>query len=142
MAQRQDGGLGYLLTTSAHAWRASLGRRLEPLALTPSQFFVLAAVYHRHHTGRSPLRQTEIAGRTGMDVNVVSQVTRGLETRGLLARERSAADSRAHEVTLTAAGLELATVATAAARTLNDDFFADIPYDVLAPLLERLTHAI
>jgi DNA-binding MarR family transcriptional regulator len=136
------GGLGYLLMTSASAWRTSLARRLVPLKLTPSQFFVVATTYHRHRSMKPPLSQREIAERTGLDINVVSQVVRGLERRALLRRSTHRRDSRAFEVTLTEQGLALAVSSTAIARRLNDEFFADTDGEVLTHALAHLTHAI
>jgi len=136
------GGLGYLLMTSAHAWRTSLARRLLALDLTPSQFFIVATTYHRHRSQKSALSQRQIAERTGLDINVVSQVVRGLEHRGFLKRRPHPDDSRAHEVTLSKSGLGLAKASTATARRLNDEFFAHTDAAILAPLLEKLTDAI
>lgn len=136
------GGLGYLLMTSANAWRTSLARRLTPLDLTPSQFFILATTYHRHRSQKPPLSQRQIAERTGLDVNVVSQVVRTLERRTILERRRHPDDSRAHEVTLSEQGLALAKSSTAVARRLNAEFFARTDAAALAGLLETLTNVI
>jgi MarR family transcriptional regulator, organic hydroperoxide resistance regulator len=138
----EGGGLGYLLITSAHAWRTSLGHRLGPLGLTPAQFFVLMAVHRRTRTGQPALSQRQIAQKTGMDVNVVSQVIRALERRGILERGPHPSDSRALTVTLSPSGSKLAIASSAIARRLNDEFFADADNQLLGQQLGMLTQPI
>lgn len=136
------GGLGYLLMISAHAWRTSLGRRLVALDLTPAQFFVIMAVHRRHRGNHRPLSQRQIALDTGMDVNVVSQVIRGLEGRGILDRGPHPEDSRALSVKLTASGSQLAKSSSLVARRLNDEFFAGADHNGLGRELQRITNPI
>jgi len=103
---------------------------------------VVAALFHRHKSGKPPLSQRQIAQRAGLDINVVSQVVRDLERRAILRRDQHPDDSRAHQVTLSESGLVLAKLSTATARRLNDEFFAHIDGAVLAPVLEKLTNAV
>src|SRR5947209_2666513 len=102
------GGLGYALATAAHAWRAALARELADVAVTPPQFFVLAALLHVHGRDRPAPTQRAVAEAAGIDANTSSQIIRGLERRGLIRREPSARDSRARSLTLTDDGLDLA----------------------------------
>ncbi len=136
------GGLGYLLMISAHAWRTSLGRRLAPLDLTPAQFFVVMAVHRRRLKSQRALSQRQIALDTGMDVNVVSQVIRGLEARGIVDRGPHPSDSRALSVTLTGSGSQLAKSGSLVARRLNEEFFAGADHQGLMQELQRITNPI
>lgn len=120
------GGLGHALLDAAAAWRAELADALAPLGVTPPQFLVLAALLHRHSRNRPPLIQRDLAERTGMDVNTVSQVVRGLEGRGLVERARHPEDTRAVVLGLTPAGLDLSREAAREARALNRRYFAGV----------------
>jgi DNA-binding MarR family transcriptional regulator len=134
------GGLGYALNRAAHLWRAELADVLADVSVTPSQFFVLAALLHSHRTGRQ-VRQRAVAEQAGTDANTASQIVRGLERRGLVRRQADPTDARALALTLTGSGLELATLCAARARALNTDFFAgaDAPslYRALSELAKR-----
>jgi DNA-binding MarR family transcriptional regulator len=133
------GGLGYALMQAASAWRAELGDALAPLSVTPPQFFLLAALLHAHGRKRPGLTQRELAERTGIDVNTVSQVLRGLEGRGLVQRDRHPRDSRALALALTEAGLDLARACARQARALNRRYFAAVEPEPLLTALEKLT---
>src|SRR4051794_37322944 len=118
----QGGGLGYALMRAAQAWRAELADELTEFEVTPPQFFALTALLHRRSRGRAAPTQRELAQRSGMDPNTASQVLRGLERRGLVARTRHPGDSRAIALELTERGLPVATECAARARALNRRF--------------------
>jgi MarR family transcriptional regulator, organic hydroperoxide resistance regulator len=132
------GGLGYALAAAAHAWRIELADALADLRVTPSQFFVLASLLHRHARGRPAPTQRRLAEESGMDPNTASQVLRGLEGRGIVARERQAQDSRSVAITLTPEGLELARESARRARALNRKFFAGLDAEALYATLTGL----
>jgi DNA-binding MarR family transcriptional regulator len=132
------GGLGYALATAAHAWRAELAEVLADVGVTPSQFFVLAALLHSHSRGREAPTQRRLAELSGMDPNTASQVLRGLERRRIVVRERREQDSRSVAVALSAQGLELARVCTTRARALNREFFAGHDAQELFGILSAL----
>lgn len=73
------------------------------LNLTGAQLFVINVIGE----ARGPLSVNEVAKRTGTDQSTVSVVTNRLVERGLLKRERSSADSRRVELSLTASGRAL-----------------------------------
>lgn len=132
------GGLGYALMQAANAWRAELAITLAPASVTPPQFFVLAALLHAHGREHPGPTQKQLAGRTGIDVNTISQVLRGLERRGLVRRTPHPSDSRAIALSLTDAGLELARACTREARALNRRYFASIDGEPLLGVLKQL----
>ncbi|MDQ6776285.1 MAG: MarR family transcriptional regulator [Actinomycetota bacterium] len=132
------GGLGYALAAAAHAWRAELADTLADLGVTPSQFFVLASLLHRHSRGREAPTQRRLAEESGMDPNTASQVLRGLERRGIVSRQRRAQDSRSVAITLTIEGLDLARESTTRARALNQDFFSGFDVEALFATLTGL----
>jgi DNA-binding MarR family transcriptional regulator len=134
-----DGGLGYALMQAANAWRAELAAALSPMAVTPPQFFVLAALLHAHTHGRPAPTQKALSEQTGIDVNTASQVIRGLERRGIVRRRPHPDDSRAVQPLLTESGLELARRCTREARALNRRYFEQIDPQSLLATLQRLT---
>ena len=109
------------------------------MAVTPPQFFVLASLLHASSRRRAPLTQRALAERTGVDANTTSQVVRGLERRGLVARHPDARDSRALVCSLTAEGLALARLSTQRARALNGEFFAAVDGGALLHTLTGLS---
>ena len=132
------GGLGYALIQAANAWRAELATALQPVSITPPQFFVLAALLHAHGRERPGPTQKELADRTGIDVNTISQVLRGLERRGIVRRAPHPADSRAIALSLTDSGLELARQCAREARSLNRRYFAEVEGEPLLATLKQL----
>ncbi len=70
-----------------------------PGAVTQRQYAVLAAV--AAHEG---LTQTDLVRATGIDRSTLADMIARMTKRGLLARERSANDARANQVTLSEAG--------------------------------------
>jgi DNA-binding MarR family transcriptional regulator len=72
---------------------------LGPGGLTQRQFAVLAAA--AEHEGAT---QTELVRITGIDRSTMAEMAARLIAKGLLERQRSAADARANAVSLTANG--------------------------------------
>src|SRR5476649_2433272 len=70
-----------------------------PDAVTQRQYAVLAAV--AAHEG---LTQTDLVRSTGIDRSTLADLVARMIGKGLIGRERSAADARANTVRLTAAG--------------------------------------
>ena len=110
--------------------------------LTGAQLFVINVIGE----ARGPLSVNDVARLTETDQSTVSVVTNRLVDRGLLQRERSAADSRRVELSLTAAGRALqkkapATVAqqrlAAALQDLSQSEAAD-----LMRLLDKIVTAM
>lgn len=141
-APSTGGGFGYSLMHAAQTWRSEATAVLGPWKLTVPQFLVVMALFRQARHDLPPLKQTAIAARLGMDANTTSQVVRGLEVRGILARSANPDDARARALTLTTSGLELATAASAAVRAMNDRYFSVIPADqrtLLGDILETLS---
>ena len=75
---------------------------LDPLGLTYPQYLVLLVLWER---GQVPVK--ELGDALHLDYGTLSPLLKRLEARGLLRRERSAADERSVLISLTAAGTEL-----------------------------------
>src|ERR1700689_846568 len=75
---------------------------LDPLGLTYPQYLVLLVLWER---GQVPVK--ELGDALYLDYGTLSPLLKRLEARGLLRRERSAADERSVLITLTADGTAL-----------------------------------
>ena len=148
MARQDDGqasaggGFGYSLSKTTQLWRGEVGEALRPWGVTVPQFLVLMELYRPARHGWPAPQQSSVAARLGMDANTTSQIVRGLESRGVLVRASHPTDRRARVLSLTDAGLGLARVTSAAARSTNDQFFGVLSpenREVLGALLDSLT---
>src|SRR6476620_8034585 len=75
----------------------------------------------------APLSQNDLAARLQLEKSTVSRLVGILETRGWIARVRSAQDGRARELHLTDTGRQIATDLAEARRTKFARVFAAIP---------------
>ena len=105
----KSGGLPALDRSPSHLLHRALQLSLDLYAEafgaggpTQRQYAVLAAV--EAHEG---LTQTDLVRITGIDRSTLADMAARMITKGLLERQRSAADARANAVSLTAAGREL-----------------------------------
>lgn len=83
---------------------------LEPLGLTHPQYLVMLALWDHQKTageGEPPLSVKRIAAALQMDPATLSPMLKRLDGLGLIARNRSAADERSTQVTLTDHGTAL-----------------------------------
>ena len=110
---------------------------LAPHDLTHVQFVLLASLWWLEDHSDQPPTQTQLANQAGTDPMMTSQVLRKLETRGLLERALDAADARARQLRLTAAGRRCVASALADVESADDDFFAPIG-DRHDPFLQAL----
>ena len=117
------GSPGFHLWHASLRWTQEVARALQPVGLTHTQFFLLGAVgWLTKSRGEAP-KQREVADFAKLDKMTTSQVTRALESHGLLAREDDPADSRAWRLTLTAKGKKRLTEAVARVREVDARFF-------------------
>ena len=93
---------GFLLRRAHQISAAVFEDECRELALTPAQFGVLSVI--KAHPG---LGQSSLARALGFDKVTVLRVLRGLEARGLVAREAGPATRRNVSVALTPAGRDL-----------------------------------
>jgi DNA-binding MarR family transcriptional regulator len=98
---------------------------LESHELTHVQFVLLASLWWLVDHDRPPT-QARLAQQAGTDPMMTSQVTRKLETRGLLERAPDPTDSRARLVRLTTAGRAVITRALADVEAADEEYFATL----------------
>jgi DNA-binding MarR family transcriptional regulator len=132
--------VGYQLWQAALRWQRVLGVALRPLDLTPTRFAVLGGLYWLTRDGR-PARQAEVARQAGLDPVMTSKLVRALIEEGLVVRSADPDDSRAFQVTLTAAGSARAAEGVEALLATERDFFGGLgldPHD-LGRMLRRIS---
>jgi DNA-binding MarR family transcriptional regulator len=115
---------GFLLWRVTLLWQRRIRSVLEPHQLTHVQFVLLASLWWlTEHDDRLPT-QARLAQQAGTDPMMTSQVTRKLETRGLLERAFDPTDSRARRLRLTAAGRALVARALPDVEAADSEFFS------------------
>ena len=85
-----------------------------------------------------PLSQNDLAARLQLEKSTVSRLVGILETRGWIARSRSAQDGRARELRLTDTGEQMAADLAEARRTKFARVFAAIPESERGAVFESL----
>jgi DNA-binding MarR family transcriptional regulator len=110
---------GFLVWRLSMKWRTAVDRALVPLGLTHAEYSVLASLFGMVRGGARP-SQRELADHTGLATIYVSKLIRALEREGLVLRKEHPADARAVQLSLTAAGHDLAVRAIAIVFDLQD----------------------
>jgi DNA-binding MarR family transcriptional regulator len=125
IVENLDVNPGYQLWLATHALQRTLNRGLDSLRLTFVQFFVLDAV-SRLAVEHESVSQAQVCRFCSMDPNMISQVARTLEKKGLLVRADNPSDRRAYVLTLTAVGEILIIAAREKVKPLVESFFAPV----------------
>ena len=97
-----DSYLPYLLNRAGSRIATSFGEEMRSLGATLQMWRVLAAL--REKDGR---RMGDLSGTTSIEVSTLTRLVDNMEARGLVARRRDAADTRAVLLHVTAAGRRL-----------------------------------
>jgi len=97
---------------------------LQPYELTHVQFVLLTSLWWLSDYEDQLPTQARLAQHAGTDPMMTSQVTRKLETRGLLQRALDPTDSRARRLHLTAAGRGLVAEALDDVEAADEEYFA------------------
>jgi MarR family transcriptional regulator, organic hydroperoxide resistance regulator len=116
---------GYLVWRLSTRWRVAVDRALAPLGLTHAQYSVLASLLELRSGGVRP-SQRALAEHTGLEPLYVSKLARALAAAGLVERAGDPADSRAVQLSLTAAGAEVTNRAVPVVRRLVDQLLAPL----------------
>ena len=133
---RLDDYLPYLINRAGVSLALRFGNELRRAGVTLQDWRVLAAL--READGQ---RLTELASRTSIEVSTLSRLVAGLESAGLVLRERDASDARAIAIRLTPRGAALTATLTPAAATLERTALAGLS-DSEAGQLKALLHRV
>jgi DNA-binding MarR family transcriptional regulator len=136
----QAGVAGHDLARALRAAYLALHRRtnacLAADGVTADQFVLLSALAEA-----DGVTQQELVRRTSSDPNTVRAMLVLLEARGLVARDRHPADSRARLVTLTPEGRRLFKRLWAHSQPLRDELLSAFPADEVTTLIGLLRRA-
>jgi DNA-binding MarR family transcriptional regulator len=131
---------GFLLRRSHQISVAIFERACASLSLTPAQYGVLAVL-----AAQPRIDQTRLAKALALDKVTVLRVLKGLQERGLCAREPVASGRRQMEVTLTVAGHTLLQQARQPVQQAYEELLSPLSDEeqaVLVSLLQRLTQQL
>ena len=101
--------------------------------VTPRQFTVLSAL-----ADADGATQTQLVKSTGIDRSTLAELIGRMAEKGLVTRERAAADARANSVTLTDAGRALHAEAVAGAMAADETILAALPKNKRANFVDAL----
>jgi MarR family transcriptional regulator, transcriptional regulator for hemolysin len=122
------------LHSTARAWRQVVDRRLKCLGLSHASWTTIAVAAK----ARSPLSQSELADRIGVEgATMVAMVDR-LVKAGLAVREASTTDRRIKHVVLTVAGNRLYDTVKAEAAAVRKELLLNVDPKKLAMAIELL----
>ena len=122
------------LHNAARSWRLALDRRLKHLGVSQASWLTIAVVAR----ASSPLSQSELADRLGVEgATMVAMIDR-LVRAGLVIRVPSATDRRVKQVDLTENGKRLYENLKAEADTFRRELLAFIPPERLTAATELL----
>jgi DNA-binding MarR family transcriptional regulator len=124
---------GFLFRRAHQISAAVFEDECRNLGLTPAQFGVLSVL--RAQPG---LDQSSLARALGFDKVTVLRVLRGLQTRGLIARETAASSRRKLSIGLSEAGLDLVKQAQVPAERAYRKLMAPLDLAQQAQLVELL----
>jgi DNA-binding MarR family transcriptional regulator len=113
---------GWLFIQVYGAWHGAVKAALRELGVTHPQFVVMQTLEYLAELGQ-PVTQAAIAAAARMDAMTVSQVVRGLATKGYLERKPLPADARAYAVTLTDKGAAVVHRALPVVEAIDDQVF-------------------
>lgn len=118
---------GYGLWVVSNRWQRQINQALAELDLTHLQFVLLASLAWLG-TRKEPVTQVELARHAGAEPMTVSNALKLLIKKGCVHRQPHTTDTRAKDLTLTAAGRALGAAAVARVEAVDRAFF-----EVLGP---------
>lgn len=129
------------LHSTSRSWRQAVDRRLKYLGVSQASWMTIAITAK----ARSPLSQSELADRLGVEgATMVAMIDR-LVKAGLVLREASTTDRRVKRVVLTPAGLKVYEKVKAEGTALRKELLANMDTKrllIATELLEGLREII
>jgi len=129
------------LHSTSRSWRQAVDRRLKYLGVSQASWMTIAIIAK----ARSPMSQSELADRLGVEgATMVAMIDR-LVKAGLVLREASTTDRRVKRIVLTPAGLKVYEKVKAEGTALRKELLANMDAKKLliaTELLEGLRQII
>jgi MarR family transcriptional regulator, organic hydroperoxide resistance regulator len=113
---------GLLLWKASTLWQRIMTNELEPIGLTPVQFYLLSGL-EKLSVIEGTVTQVELARYTEMNAMMTSNVLRTLEKKGFIRRVEHPSDTRANCLEITDKGKEVRQQAIKISQAMNDKFF-------------------
>ncbi|GHS86796.1 MarR family transcriptional regulator [Campylobacterota bacterium] len=117
-----DASTGLVFIRVYNKWHAAIRTQLAAIGITHPQFVVMTVTNFLSQT-KEFVTQANIAKMSDMDVMSVSQIVRGLEAKGFLARSANPNDTRANAVRLLEKGQEAIKIALPIVEGIDEEFF-------------------
>ena len=122
------------LHSTSRSWRQAVDRRLKYLGVSQASWMTIGIAAK----ARSPLSQSELADKLGVEgATMVAMIDR-LVKAGLVIREASNTDRRIKRVVLTAAGVSIYEKVKTEATALRKELLADMDHKKLLIATELL----
>ena len=122
------------LHATARSWRQAVDRRLKSSGVTHASWMALAVAAN----ARTPLSQSELADRLGVEGATMVAMMDRLVKAGLLERQPSQQDRRINRVIVTEAGARLAGAVKADAAAVRKELLGQVDPGKLAAATELL----
>ncbi|MEA3150999.1 MAG: MarR family transcriptional regulator, transcriptional regulator for hemolysin [Gammaproteobacteria bacterium] len=122
------------LHSTARAWRQAIDRRLRYRGVSEASWLTIAVAAK----ASSPLSQSELAERLGVEGATMVAMLDRLVKAGLVVREPSSTDRRVNRVVLTDAGLQLYETVKTEASAVRKSLLAHVDPGQLAAATELL----
>ena len=113
--------LGYWLRYVSNHVSFAFARKLGAQDVTVAEWVMLREIY-----GETPIAPSRLSERLGLTRGAISKLADRLIEKGLITREDSAEDGRAHTLKLNAAGRRLVPKLSALADQNDAEFFGDL----------------
>ncbi|MDP9090221.1 MAG: MarR family transcriptional regulator [Pseudomonadota bacterium] len=136
-----EGRFSDALHSTSRAWRQAVDRHIKYLGISQASWMSIAFIAKAH----SPLSQSELADKLGVEGATVVAMMDRLVNAGLVLREASTTDRRVKRVVLTPAGAQIYEKVKADAVALRRELLTDTdPKELLiaTELLESLRKII
>ena len=128
--------LGYWLRYVSNHVSHSFARKLEGEDVTVAEWAILRALY-----GEAAVAPSRLADQMGLSRGAISKLADRLIAKGLVTREDSKEDGRAHTLSLSPAGRQLVPVLSALADQNDAEFFDHLTADERSTV-ERVLKAV
>jgi len=115
---------GFLLWKAANLHQRLQRQELSELGISPTQFSLLASYFFLCGVQDGPVSQADVCDHASLDKMLVSDGTRALLRKKLIARKRSDTDGRAFAIELTASGVAICNRALQVVEAMDANFFA------------------
>jgi DNA-binding MarR family transcriptional regulator len=123
-----DASTGLIFVCAYNKWHTSIKNELKDVGITYPQFVVMTVLNFLSQSDEF-VTQASVAKMADMDVMSVSQIIRGLEEKGFLARTANPKDTRANAVRLLEKGQEAIKRALPIVEKIDEDFFGVLDDD-------------